>query len=352
MSDNKDTLYIVDSNNNVIATIDENGINTTNLHEGGIPLEDKYIRYDRYIKDLKNHTHENYAPKSTVDLNSSAISVLVSRFTESGSANSAEKVSQFIQFDDSGEGNYNAETGVSFNGTYARRISYNTIGAVPATTSSDTAGVHNSTITNQNGEVTIKTGKDAYQIKTKSSGAELTVEAGTSSNTSIQFKVSPGGVTINDKSIATEDFVNNKIQNGSGSSYDDTSLRQSIDDHEDRIGNIENDYATGNWVNTNFAKNSDIPTYYMHTISITGVSNGTANIAFTVMSKSSTAFTVASLYNTYGSKAFAASGYYNTNMVSKLAFTSTSQARFVYGTGASTTVVGITTLSDTVIEVK
>ena len=69
-----------------------------------------------------------------------------------------------------------------------------------------------------------------------------------------------------------------------------------------------------------------------------------------VMSKSSATLTVSSLYGLYGSKAFAASGMYGTNIVNKLAFTSSTQARFVYGTG-STVVVAVNTISDTVIEV-
>ena len=104
----------------------------------------------------------------------------------------------------------------------------------------------------------------------------------------------------------------------------------------------------------NYALKTDIPSvpkYYMHTLSITSVATGTACcVTFTVMSKSSATLTVSSLYGLYGSKAFAASGMYGTNVVSKLAFTSSTQARFVYGTG-STAVVAINTISDTVIEV-
>ena len=62
--------------------------------------------------------------------------------------------------------------------------------------------------------------------------------------------------------------------------------------------------------------------------------------------------TVSSLYSTYGNKAFACSGYYGSNIIFKLAFTSSTQARFVYGPSASTSVVTITGLSDTVIEIK
>ena len=103
-----------------------------------------------------------------------------------------------------------------------------------------------------------------------------------------------------------------------------------------------------------FAFNEDIPTvpkYYMHTLTITAVSSGTACcVTFMVMSKSSATFTVSSLYGLYGNKAFAASGMYGTNVVNKLAFTSSTQVRFVYGTG-STAVVAIDTISDTIIEV-
>lgn len=94
-----------------------------------------------------------------------------------------------------------------------------------------------------------------------------------------------------------------------------------------------------------------VPTYYMHTISISKVGSTTCNMTFMVMSKSSTAFTASTLYSKYPSKAFACSGYYGTNIVSKIAFTGSNSMRVVYGSGSSTATVSTITLSDTVIEV-
>lgn len=94
-----------------------------------------------------------------------------------------------------------------------------------------------------------------------------------------------------------------------------------------------------------------IPKYYIHTISITQAGGNNCNMAFTVISKSSTAFTVSSLYSNYPSKPFACSGYYNSLVTSKLAFTSSTQARIVYGPDQSTANVAVTGLTDTVIEI-
>ena len=157
----------------------------------------------------------------------------------------------------------------------------------------------------------------------------------------------PGGIKTKNALFSETDEGNPYIGNGQGT--------RSIS-----IG-IDNAYADADYRTYTFpdkdgtvALLSDIPTtpkYYMHTLTITSVSTGTACcVTFMVMSKSSATLTVSSLYGLYGSKAFAASGMYGTNIVNKLAFTSSTQARFVYGTG-STVVVAVNTISDTVIEV-
>lgn len=94
-----------------------------------------------------------------------------------------------------------------------------------------------------------------------------------------------------------------------------------------------------------------VPTYYMHHIYIDGLSSGTCSVSLMLISKQSEPFTVATLYSTYGNEALTASGYYGTNIVTKLAFTSPTQARFVYGSTPSTGVVTITGLTDNVIPV-
>lgn len=107
-------------------------------------------------------------------------------------------------------------------------------------------------------------------------------------------------------------------------------------------------YVNGTIYGGNYGGDSK---YYMHTISITQAGGNTCNMVFTVISKTSTAFTVASLYSKYPSKPFACSGYYNSLVTSKLAFTSSTQARIVYGPNQSSANVAITGFADTVIEV-
>ena len=96
-------------------------------------------------------------------------------------------------------------------------------------------------------------------------------------------------------------------------------------------------------------KADDIPTYYQHTITLTG-SNFIA--VFTVMSKVSTAMGASQLYAQYPNFAFAASGYYGNNVIMKLAFTSASQVRLVHGSSATTGVLAISNVADSVMEVK
>lgn len=96
---------------------------------------------------------------------------------------------------------------------------------------------------------------------------------------------------------------------------------------------------------------TDIPKYYQHTITLSKTSSTTHQLTFTVINKSPTALTAATIYSKYPSKAFACSGYYGTNVAIKIAFTSATQFRVVYGTGASTSVISVSTVSDTVMEI-
>ncbi len=96
----------------------------------------------------------------------------------------------------------------------------------------------------------------------------------------------------------------------------------------------------------------DIPTYYMHTVSVSKLGGKNCNIAFTVINKSSTALTVTALGSTYSAKAFACSGYYDSYVTSKIAFIDSNNVRIVYGSGSgSTALVSGATISDTVIPV-
>lgn len=57
INENEDkTLYIVDSNNNIVAYIDDKGLHAFKLHENGTPVEDKYAKQSEvptdYIKSL------------------------------------------------------------------------------------------------------------------------------------------------------------------------------------------------------------------------------------------------------------------------------------------------------------
>ena len=117
------------------------------------------------------------------------------------------------------------------------------------------------------------------------------------------------------------------------------------------IGTSDTHGVSDNELVTSKAVDEMIPDYYMHTISINKIASGTCAVSFMVLSKSATEFTAATLYSTYGNKAIAASGYYGSNVVSKLAFTSSTQCRFVHGSTPSTGIVTITELTDTVIPV-
>ena len=145
----------------------------------------------------------------------------------------------------------------------------------------------------------------------------------------------------------------------SGIGYGDYGELVLFNDNDANVINIgyrDGTYTAWNLPSSGYdiASTADIPTYYMHTVNLKGSGNGSYDISFTVLRKSNTSLTAATMYNTYGSKAFAASGYFGSTgaVVNRIAFTSTTTVRIVYGTSGATSNSAIVSFTDTVIPVS
>jgi hypothetical protein len=123
-----------------------------------------------------------------------------------------------------------------------------------------------------------------------------------------------------------------------------------IQDEDERSAGITINYPSEDGT---LALTSDIPTqktYYMHTITFTPSGGGTGNtISFMMVSTRSTAYTASVLGGIiFRNKEFVASGYFGTNVVSRIAFTSATQVKLVHGPASSTTAVTISDLTDSI----
>lgn len=112
---------------------------------------------------------------------------------------------------------------------------------------------------------------------------------------------------------------------------------------------------TGDWFyfpeeGGTLALTSDIPQYYMHTIFITNQSR-TLVISYMVISTRATAYTASELYSAYTTKAFSASGIIEVDgtsmQITKVALSSATQIRVVYGLESDSIVKTIENFTDT-----
>lgn len=311
-ADSDKELYIVDGTGNILASFTREGINAANLQEKSINLSDKYATKD----ELENYpTINNVAYRITEALNG---------------------------FGDYADDTYAAKDDVPTDYIKSLSINGKTITYTKGDGSTDTLTTKDTTYSQMTSGY-LGLGKPAnfyYQSTATYNGGSFgsspcdtssvqTIKINTVSNNADRYY----GIEADKEGRL---FVNVPWTGGSGGISQATM--------EQYVESALSDF---------YADKISSRNYYQHTISITALATGVkVNVVFTIIAKTSATFTMSSLYGLYGNKAFQASGLYNSsNVVSKIAITSSTQARFVYGASGSTSVETVTTLSDSVVAV-
>lgn len=395
-TDSDEVLYIVDGTGNILASFTNEGINAANLQEKSVNLSDKYATIDA----LNNYpTINNVAYRITEALNG------FGDYADETYAAKTELESYLPLTGGTVNGNISAnkyyvneEDGASVEiGIGANAIDEDPTVFLKKDSSND--------LTINHSHIYLTKAGTEYTISFPAASGELAIAANTIKDLSISGKTitytKGDGAT---GTLTTQDTTYSKINNsglglarsarfyyqtvaklnGSTGNWEaspvDTSSVWDIDVNAltttaGRYYGVEADSIGRLFVNVPwtgggitqaameqyiesalsdfYADKISSRNYYQHTISITALATGTkVNVVFTIIAKTSAAFTMSSLYGLYGNKAFQASGTYNSsNVVSKIAITSSTQARFVYGASGSTSVETVSTLSDSVVAV-
>lgn len=127
--------------------------------------------------------------------NATNIAILQGYFS-SGIAKQAAKVTNALTFSKTGNG---ADSGTTYNGSAAKTISYNSIGAVPVTTSGTDAQAN---ITNASGEVTITSAENGISVVAAGVGLFSSTQDGMN-----VFNINENGIFMNNNNVLDESMA-------------------------------------------------------------------------------------------------------------------------------------------------